>query len=112
MWRNVFAGVVVVGMVIGLSWMIGTTWSTHSLNSAYAEEPSGVGKDDVEVKDLGSGVYRVDVKTSSDSREDYEVALVKFCKEHADCVVSVSSAPMNQKGNTGVSTYYWVTSKK
>ncbi|MDO8466736.1 MAG: hypothetical protein Q7S83_01190 [bacterium] len=71
-----------------------------------------VDKSDVEMKDLGGGVYRVEVKTSADSREDYEAALVKFCKDHADCMVSVSSAPANQKGNTGVTTYYWVACKK
>ncbi len=112
MLRKVFAGVVVVVMAIGVSYMIGASVASGSLNSVYAEEPSGAGRDDVDVKDLGAGVYRVDVKTSDDSREDYEVALVKFCKEHADCVVSVSPAPANQKGNTGVTTYYWVASKK
>ncbi len=105
MWRNVLAGVVVLGMAIGLSWMVGTSVASIS----YGEEPSGVGSEDVSVTDLGDGLYRVDVKNSSDSREEYEAALLKFYKEHAN--VSFPPAPPNPKGNTGVTTFYWKANK-
>ncbi len=101
MWRNVLAGVVVLGMAIGFSWMVGTSVASRG----YAEEPSGVGTEDVSVKDLGDGLYQVDVKNSSDSREEYAAALQKFYKEHAS--VSFPPVPPNPKGNTGTTTYYW-----
>lgn len=108
MWRNVVGGLIVVAAVICLGLMIGNTCASR----ASAEEPSVTGKGDVEVKDLGSGVYRVDVKTSASSRDDYEKTLVEFCEQHSDSLVSVSPAPVNQKGNTGVTTFYWVVSER
>lgn len=70
------------------------------------------GKKDFEMKKLSDQVYRIDVKATAEGLEEYEAALVLFCKEHSDSSVCQSPAPVNLKGNTGSNVWYWTISKK
>lgn len=69
-------------------------------------------KKDVEITKLSEQVYRVDVKMTAEGLKEYENALVKFCKEHADSSVCQSPAPIDSKGNTSWKVWYWTVSTK
>lgn len=113
--RKSFLAALFVIMLFALAAGFGIVGGYLLDSLVFAEEPrveQAADGEEPTLVDCGAGIYRLDVKNGADSQKVYEAALVKLSKDHADELVVPMMTPVNSKGNTGLTSYYWRVCKK